>query len=148
MLWTSSSELALLEALDSLHDSAADAAACRLTLIICIFLKNRAQRIPNEFRPISLLPILSKVLEKHFHSLISDHISEHSPLSNCQWGFQPGKSTVAALLSTTQDWFQLLEKGKEVGTVSFDFHKAFDTVSHQPSVDKLCQLGLNSQIVK
>ena len=45
--------------------------------------------------------------------------------------FPPGKSTVAALLSTTQDWFQLLEKGKEVGAVFFDFHKAFDTVSRK-----------------
>ena len=69
-------------------------------------------------------------------------------MSNCQWGFQPGKSTVAALLSTTQDWFQLLEKGKEEGAVFFDFHKASDAVPHQPLVDKLCQLGLNSQIVK
>ena len=69
-------------------------------------------------------------------------------MSNCQWGFQPGKSTVAALLSTTQDWFQLLEKGKEVGAVFFDFHKAFDTVAHGPLVDKLYQLELNSQIVK
>ena len=61
---------------------------------------------------------------------------------------QSGKSTVAALLSTTEDWFQLLERGKEVGAVFFDFHKAFDTVPHQPLVDKLCQLGLNSQIVE
>ena len=35
-----------------------------------------------------------------------------------------------------------------IGAVFFDFHKAFDTVPHQPLVDKLCQLGLNSQIVK
>ena len=102
---------------------------------------------PNEFRPIPLLPILSKIIEKHFHLLITDYICEHSPLSNCQWGFQPRKSTVAALLSTTQDWFQLLEKGKEVGAVFFDFHKAFDTVPHRSLVDKLCQLGLNPQIV-
>ncbi len=110
--------------------------------------KKQGAKNPNEFRPISLLPILSKILEKHFHFLISDHVREHSPLSNCQWGFQPGKSTVAALLSTTQDWFQQLEKGKEIGAVFFDFHKAFDTVPHQPLVDKLSHLGLNPQIVK
>jgi len=70
--------------------------------------------------PISLLPILpilSKILEKHFYHLISDylsdHLSEHSPLSNCQRGFQPAKSTVFALLSTINDLFQQLEKGKE-----------------------------------
>ncbi len=110
--------------------------------------KIQGAKAPNEFRPISLLPVISKVLEKHLHLLISDHICEHSPLSDCQWGFQPGKSTFAALLSTTQDWFQLLEKGMEVGAVFFDFKKAFDTVPHQLLMDKLRDLGLNPQIVK
>ena len=110
--------------------------------------KKQGAKSPNEFRPISLLPVISKVPEKHLHFLISDHVSEHCPLSDCQWGFQAGKSTVAALLSTTQDWFQLLGKGKEVEAVFFDFQKAFDTVPHQPLIDKLCKLGLNPQIVK
>ena len=72
-----------------------------------------------DFRPISLLPILSKVLECHFYLLINEYLSVSYPLSNCQWGFQSGKSTVLALLDTTYTWFQLLEKNEEVGAVFF-----------------------------
>jgi len=92
---------------------------------------------PNDFSLISLLPILSEILEKH---LISDHLSEYFPLSNCQWGFQSAKSTVSVLLSTTNDWFQQLEEEKEIGIIFFDFCKAFDSVPHQP-LTKLCQHG-------
>ena len=88
-----------------------------------------------------MLPILSKILEKHFHCLISDHLSEHSSLSNCQGGFQPAKSTVSLVLSTTNDWSQQLEERKEIGVNFFDFCKAFDSVPHQPLLTKLCQHG-------
>ena len=54
--------------------------------------KRPGAKSPSNFRPISLLSVLSKVLERHFHMLISDHLAEHYPLSNCQWGFQPKKS--------------------------------------------------------
>ena len=75
---------------------------------------------PADFRPISLLPILSKMLEKHFYRLISNHISQYSLLSNTQWGFQPGKSTVQALLVTIDNWLQCLERGSDIGAVFFD----------------------------
>ena len=76
---------------------------------------------PSDFRPISLLSVLSKVLERHFHMLISDHLAEHHSLSNCQWGFQPKKSALSTLISTTHDWLQQLEAGNETGTIFFDF---------------------------
>ena len=100
---------------------------------------------PADFRPISLLPVLSKLLEKHFHLLISDHLSDSSPISSTQWGFPRGKSTAQALLVTTNDWLQHLEKGREVGAV--DFKKAFDSVPHIPLISKLQQLNLDPNIV-
>ena len=54
---------------------------------------------PSKYRPISLLPILSKLLERHIHVLISEHLTLSHPISNNQWGFQAGKSTVSALLA-------------------------------------------------
>ena len=89
-------------------------------------LKQPGAKSPSDFRPISLLSVLSKVLERHFHMLISDHLSEQYPLSNCQWGFQPNKSALSALISTTHDWLQQLEAGNEIGAIFFDFEKAFD----------------------
>ena len=92
--------------------------------------KKQGAKGPNDFRPISLLPILSKILEKHFHCLISDHLREHCPLSNCQWGFQAAKSSVSALLSTTHDWFQQIEDGKEIGAVFFAKPLTLSLISH------------------
>ena len=57
----------------------------------------------TNYRPISLLSIVSKMLERHFHQYIINHLNEYQPLSNKQWGFQSGKSTTTALLSVTHD---------------------------------------------
>ena len=51
---------------------------------------------PSGYRPISLLSIVSKLLEKHLYCLLSDHLREVHPLSDSQWGFQEGKSTSAS----------------------------------------------------
>jgi len=89
---------------------------------------NNNKDLPNNYRPISLLSVLSKLLERHVHKLLADHLSTHHPLSNSQWGFSEGKSTVTALLTTTHEWFQSLEEGKEICAVFFDFKKAFDSI--------------------
>ena len=58
-------------------------------------------------------------------------ISCMHPLSNSQWGFQPGKSTVTALLATDDKWLRMLDEGREIGAVFFDLRKAFDSVPHK-----------------
>ena len=87
------------------------------------------------------------MLERHFCSLIREHLSTSSPLCNCQWGFQPGRSTVSALLDTTHSWFQHLERGEEVGAVFFDFRKTFDFVPRSLLLSKLDAIGLDPGIV-
>ena len=64
---------------------------------------------PSGYRPISLLTVVSKLLEKLIYSRISEHLAEHAP----QWGFQKGKSTVTALLSTTHDWLMHIYRSEE-----------------------------------
>ena len=102
---------------------------------------------PNNYRPISLLSILSKVLEKHIYSLIVNFLAEHHLLSDAQWDFLPGRSTVSALLSTVHHWFELLEDGKEVCAVFLDFKKAFDSVPHIPLLEKLQRIGLDAHLI-
>ena len=97
---------------------------------------------PSGYRPISLLSIVSKLLEKHIHSLIFDYLNEHAPVSDVQWGFQQKKSTVTALLSATQDWLALLDQRKDTHCVFFDLQKAFDTVPHRKLMCKLEKLYL------
>ena len=60
---------------------------------------------PSNYRPISLLCILGKLLEKHISNLILESLENSSfDLSAQQWGFRSGRSTVSALLSVTHDW--------------------------------------------
>ena len=90
------------------------------------------------------LSCMSKVLNRHFHLLISEHLSIHYPLANSQWGFQPKKSTVSALLQTTHEWLTHLESGSEIGAIFFDFKMAFDTVLICPAIQTG---GLDPQII-
>ena len=86
---------------------------------------------PSGYRPISLLSVVSKLLEKFIHSRISEHLAEHAPIPDAQWGFQKGKSTVTALLSTTHDWLMQIDQRKDIYCVFFDLQKAFDSVPHR-----------------
>ena len=94
------------------------------------------------FRPISLLPIISKILERHIHSLLSDHLSSHNLLSANQFGFRPGRSTITPLLIAAHKWHLALEKRHQVGCVFFDIKKAFDSVPHQALLNRLFTLNL------
>ena len=101
---------------------------------------------PSNYRPISLLPVISKLLEKHIYSIVFEHLAERKLLSVDQWGFCPGKSTVTALTSTFHNIFQLLEAGFDVSLVFFDLRKAFDSVPHPPLLQKLKDTDLNQHI--
>ena len=103
---------------------------------------------PSNYRPISILPILSKLLERHIYQIIDSHISTSAPISDDQWGFSFGKSTSLALLSNTHDWYQSLDHGNEVCTVFLDLCKAFDSVPHEPLLSKLHGMNLNPYILK
>ena len=104
---------------------------------------------PSNYRPISLLCILGKLLEKHISNLILESLENSSfDLSAQQWGFRSGRSTVSALLSVTHDWHATLEQGQEACAVFFDYQKAFDSVPHRPLLSKLESLQLDNVILK
>ena len=107
--------------------------------------KSNNHSSPSNYRPVSLLSILSKLLEKHIYGVLFRSVE---PISNYQWGFQAGKSTVTALLETTHNWLQLLESGCEVGAIFFDFKKAFDSVPHRALIQKLEGLGVNTYLLR
>ena len=87
---------------------------------------------PTKYRPISILYLISKVLEKHVHSLLYDFCLSNSLISNFQFGFLPGRSTVFALLYSTHTIHSILDSNPAVCGVFLDLNKAFDSVPHQP----------------
>ena len=100
---------------------------------------------PSDYRPISLLSILSKILERHVANILIDHYS--NILSSHQWGFTQGKSTSGALVTAIDAWHKLLDSGTEVCAIFFDYRKAFDTVSHTLLLQKLETAGVNIHIL-
>ena len=100
------------------------------------------------YRPISLLlPVVSKLLEQHMDFLISHQIETLCPIASHQWGFQPGKSAVSALIDVVHHWSLALDQRKEIAAVFFDLRKAFDSVPHKLLLDKLKSIGLSEYLV-
>ena len=97
---------------------------------------------PSNFRPISLLSIVSKLLERHIFNFLYDFCMSNNLLSNSQFGFRPGFSTESALISVVNSWFSSLDSHKSVCAVFFDLSKAFDSVPHQPLLNSLSSLNL------
>lgn len=81
--------------------------------------KGGAKDDPKNYRPISLLSILSKLLERHMHRIILGYLQSVSPLASQQWGFHSKRSTVSALLDAVKNWQQALDNGKEVCAIFF-----------------------------
>ena len=104
--------------------------------------KSTDYTLPSNNRPISLLAIPSKVLEKYICTLVMEelHLSSHSVFH--QWGFLSGHSTSSALTTIIDDWVKSVGLGKPVCSVFFDVRKAFDSVPHSILVNKLRSHGI------
>ena len=100
------------------------------------------------YRPISILSIVSKVLERHVKDTIDEFLTQTHPISDCQWGFMHHRSSVSALIAVIHDWLSALDSGHEVCVVFFDVKKAFDSVPHVPLLEKLSEIGLNPYIIR
>ena len=95
----------------------------------------------KNYRPISLLPILSKVLERIVFDQIYDHITSLTICSK-QFGFLRGRSTVQQLLVHLDSLINSLSDGFQSDVVYLDIRKAFDSVSHDILLAKLWSAGL------
>ena len=85
---------------------------------------------PSNYRPISLLPLVSKLLERHVFNWLYKYCQSHNILHNNQFGFRPSFSTESALITTTHSWFSLLDSKFSICAVFFDLCKAFDSIPH------------------
>ena len=110
--------------------------------------KSSHKALACNYRPISVLSTVSKILEKHIYNLVFAHVKTSCPLSPSQWEFLPGRSAGSALLTVTDEWHRILEQSVEVGAIFFDIKKAFDTVAHKPLLNKLSDLGLHPHILQ
>ena len=93
-----------------------------------------------EYRPIAILPVLSKVLEKLMVKQINNFLYNNSLLTEKQSGYRPNRSCVTALINVIEDVRTELEKNKVSFLILLDHSKAFDTVNHNILCSKLSRL--------
>ena len=84
----------------------------------------------DNYGPISILPTLSKILEKIVYKQLMVHLERHSLLFDYQFGVRPKRSTELAVTYFTDLIRKEADNGKATGAVFIDLSKAFDTISH------------------
>ncbi len=102
----------------------------------------------SNYRPISILPTVSKLLEKHIKSLLVEHFSEEAPITPRQWGFMNSRSAQSALIQVIDDWCKSIDNNHEVAVVFFDVRKAFDSVPHVCLLELLYSLNVNEFLIR
>lgn len=113
------------------------------SVVVPVF-KSGNQYEPQNYRPISLLPVVSKILEKVIASQLTQHLESNNLLSSTQHGFRSSLSTDTALLTLSNTLYTNMDKKKVSLITVCDLSKAFDSVSHNILLSKLDDLKIDS----
>ena len=101
----------------------------------------------SNYRPISLLNTIGKVMEKIIHKHVFNFFRDHNVITTLQSGFLPGDSTINQLTDLYNTFCKALDDGKEVRAIFCDVSKAFDRVWHKGLLFKLKSVGISGSLL-
>ena len=104
--------------------------------------KTGNEHVFSNYRPVSVLQVFSKLLERLMYIRLMNFITNNKLLYKYIFGFQKGKSTYMALILLIDRITEALDKGDCVVGIYLDFSKAFDTVNHEILLQKLSMYGI------
>ena len=112
--------------------------------IVTVYKKSEKDIVKN-YRPVSLLPILSKIYEKCIFDSIYNYFERKNLFTSCQSGFRKNDSCISQLLSITHDIFKAFDANPTIETrgIFLDISKAFDRVWHDGLIFKLKSYGIS-----
>ena len=103
---------------------------------------------PKNYRPISLLPLISKIIEKIIHNQTQSFLDENKILYTYQSGFRKHYSTDTCLSYLTDRLRNGFEKGLLTGMILIDLQKAFDTIDHSILLEKIKCLSFSESTIR
>ena len=131
-VWTTSQPVSLNPLTRIINASLSQAkipADWKAAKVIPVYKAGKVNQIGN-YRPISILPVISKLIERVVQVQVVKHLREHNILNPFQFGFRKGHSTETASISLTDTIRRNMDQGLLTGAVFVDLSKAFDTIDH------------------
>jgi hypothetical protein len=116
------------------------------TAIVCPIFKKGDKFDPGNYRPVSLTSLVVKIMESIIYDTTIKFLVKHHVIPDNQHGFMPGKSITSNLLCCLSDWTKLLDLGRSLDVVYFDFAKAFDRVPRKLLLFKLQHIGIRGSL--
>ena len=105
--------------------------------------KKEEKTLTKNYRPVSLIPVVSKLYERNMYNQIQDYIQNY--LSPYLFGFRKGHSTEQCLVIMLEEWKKALDKKGSAGAILTDLSKAFDSLNHELLIAKLSAYGFDNE---
>ena len=109
--------------------------------------KSGDSSLPSNYRPVSLLNSIEKVLKRVIFNHVFSHLKDNNFITSHQLGFMPGDSTVSQVTSIYNNICKALDDVLEFRIVFFDISKAFDKVWHKGLLFKLRRAGIGGKLL-